>query len=350
MKRNQLTRLMALVLLAFSGLATSFAAESDPARLAVRKSLPLLQKVGPKFWYGAGCISCHNNTLPDMAITMAKERGFAIDESAAKVATKLDADILETRKDRLLEALPPGGGQNTMGSLLFSLSVQHFPRDEAMEAGARYLKVIQSPDGSWPILNHRPPLVASTMTLTAFSIRALQVYAPESLKAQYDESVGRAVAWVARAEPRVSEEYAFKILGLVWGKGPGTAIEETASILKRQQRADGGWAQLPSLESDPYATGQALVALAEAGMKTTDPVYQRGVNFLIRTQAADGSWHVKTRSEPSQIYFEAGYPYGVDQFISAAGGSWATAALVLTQQKMDAPRRGVTSAALKTTR
>jgi hypothetical protein len=66
-------------------------------------------------------------------------------------------------------------------------------------------------------------------------------------------------------------------------------------------------------------------------MKTGDPIYRKGVEFLLRTQAADGSWHVKTRSDPTQIYFEAGYPYGWDQFISAAGGSWATAALALTK-------------------
>jgi N-acyl-D-amino-acid deacylase len=338
-------RSIGLVMLLCCGWSIGSAAETDPARAAAQKSLPLLQKVGPTFWYGAGCISCHNNTLPDMAITIAHERGFKVNEEAMRAATKMDADILESRTERLFEALAPGGGQNTMGSLLYSLSVQKYPRNEAMEAGARYLKVIQSADGSWPILNHRPPLVASTMTLTAFAIRGLQVYAPPALKAQYDDSVRRAVDWVAHTDPRVNEEYVFKIFGLVWGHGPQAALSDTVAVLKRQQRADGGWSQLPTLESDAYATGQALVALQEAGLKTTDPIYTKGVDFLVRTQAADGSWHVKTRSEPSQIYFEAGYPYGVDQFISAAGGSWATAALALTQPKVDSPRREGTSLA-----
>jgi hypothetical protein len=34
-----------------------------------------------------------------------------------------------------------------------------------------------------------------------------------------------------------------------------------AALTKRQQN-DGGWRQLPGLESDAYATGQAFVALA----------------------------------------------------------------------------------------
>ena len=86
---------------------------------------------------------------------------------------------------------------------------------------------------------------------------------------------------------------------------------------------------MPSLESDAYATGQALVALHEAGMKASDPVYQRGVSFLLAAQHADGSWYVKSRSDAFQPYFESGFPYSKDQFISMAATSWATAALAL---------------------
>jgi len=111
------------------------------------------------------------------------------------------------------------------------------------------------------------------------------------------------------------------------------AIASTAAALAARQTPGGGWAQLPTLPPDAYATGQALVALEASGMKTSDPVYRRGVEFLLRTQLADGSWHVKSRTELVQIFFESGYPHGTDQFISAAGASWATAALALTQHR-----------------
>ena len=85
--------------------------------------------------------------------------------------------------------------------------------------------------------------------------------------------------------------------------------------------------------SDTYATGQALYALNAAGkMLTTDPVYEKGVKYLLRTQAADGSWHVKSRSIWLQPYFDSGFPYDRDQWISAAGTAWATMALSLTVQ------------------
>ena len=165
------------------------------------------------------------------------------------------------------------------------------------------------------------------------TVKGLETYAPASQKAEYAESIRKAVDWIAKSEPRTNEESIFKVLGLCWGDAPKSIISSTAAALIAQQRDDGGWSQLPSLESDAYATGQALFALHESGMKTTESVYQKGVQFLIRTQNADGSWHVKTRSDPTQIYFETGYPFGTDQFISAAGGSWATAALALTQKR-----------------
>jgi hypothetical protein len=39
---------------------------------------------------------------------------------------------------------------------------------------------------------------------------------------------------------------------------------------------------------------------------------------------------VLTRSFPFQKYFESGFPYGDNQWISAAASSWATMALILT--------------------
>ena len=84
--------------------------------------------------------------------------------------------------------------------------------------------------------------------------------------------------------------------------------------------------------SDAYATGEALYALSVSGkMSTTsDPVYKKGVKYLLRTQAPDGTWHVKSRSIWVQPYFESGFPYGHDQWISAAGTSWAVMALAQT--------------------
>ena len=134
-----------------------------------------------------------------------------------------------------------------------------------------------------------------------------------------------------------TQERAFHLLGLKWARGEEAAIKKSAEGLAKKQRDDGGWSQLPTMGSDAYATGEALYALHLAGkMNITDDVYQRGMRYLLRTQAPDGSWHVKTRSFPVQPYFESGFPYGHDQWISAAGTSWASMALSLAVE----PERG----------
>jgi ankyrin repeat protein len=107
------------------------------------------------------------------------------------------------------------------------------------------------------------------------------------------------------------------------------------------QQSDGGWSQITTRRSDAYATGEALVALNQTGMSTQSPPYRRGVAFLVRTQGAEGSWHVQTRRKDEaakgQEYFESGFPHGRDQFISFAASAWATMALSLTRSSGASP-------------
>jgi N-acyl-D-amino-acid deacylase len=138
--------------------------------------------------------------------------------------------------------------------------------------------------------------------------------------------------WLSSAHPRFNEERVFQLLGLTWAGATHAELEKLASALLSEQRKDGGWSQLRSLESDAYATGQALFALHGAGLPASDTRYQRGVKFLLETQCEDGSWWVHTRSFPIQPYFDSGFPHGKDQFISAAGTSWAAMALALTKE------------------
>ena len=49
--------------------------------------------------------------------------------------------------------------------------------------------------------------------------------------------------------------------------------------------------------ADAYATGEALYALHVSGdVPTNDPVYQKGVQWLLRNQLADGSWFAPATS------------------------------------------------------
>ena len=155
------------------------------------------------------------------------------------------------------------------------------------------------------------------------------MYAPAASRAEYQKAAARAADWLATATPHSTEDCAYQLLGLRWADGNKDLIQKAGRALAAEQRPDGGWAQIPSLASDAYATGQALVALSSSGaMSLGDLAFKKGVQFLLNTQYADGSWFVRTRAMPLQPHFESGFPYGRDQFISAAASNWATMALM----------------------
>jgi ankyrin repeat protein len=282
------------------------------ARAALDRSIPLIQLTDVIFLRKAGCVSCHNNNLTAMTVAAARKQGLPVDEGAAQGQRRGIAAYAETNRERNLQGLGIAGGSDTAGYILLGLAAESWPADPATDAMARYLKGRQNADGAWPALAGRPPLEGSQIQSTGTAMRALQVYAPRPQRAEYDNAVQRAADWLAQAQPTTNEDRSFQILGLVWAGGKQEIARKAGGDLLREQRADGGWAQLPTLASDAYATGQALVALKEAGvLKPSDPAYKRGAQFLMNTQMEDGSWYVRSRSpNPFQPYFESGFPFG----------------------------------------
>jgi squalene cyclase len=131
----------------------------------------------------------------------------------------------------------------------------------------------------------------------------------------------------------------YQLLGLTWAGTSKPAVQRVAAQVLAAQRPDGGWAQLRTLDSDAYATGQALFALKQAGaLSGASPLYQRGVRFLLATQFEDGSWHVKTRAFPFQPRVDTKFPHGRDQWISATATSWAAMALAWSHVPVEEAR------------
>ncbi len=132
------------------------------------------------------------------------------------------------------------------------------------------------------------------------------------------------------AETLTEEDRPMQLLGLYWAGTDARVLKNLAAAILAAQKSDGGWAQHFEPEADAYATGQTLFALAETGViSTRDAAYQKGVKFLLSTQRADGSKYVKSRAPKFQPYFESGFPYGHDQWISSMATGWATTALAL---------------------
>jgi ankyrin repeat protein len=308
--------------------------EAPPAQVsgAAARAVAAIQKAQSP-WYTTNkqvCASCHHQYQPALAFRAAREHRIPVNEEiaradAVKAFSFADLDraiqythVIEPAMDdayRMVAANAAGVTPN-LGTAVY----------------ARLLISRQNRDGDWDGFHQRPPSSYSRVTMTALGLRAVQVYHHPSQKSQAEAAIARARAFLESRTPRDTEERSYQLLGLRWAGADRATLRKMASALQATQRSDGGWSSLPNRESDAYSTGQALVALHDAAnVAIIDSSYQRGVAYLLKTQAADGTWHVASRLRPpaplSPPYFDAGYPHGHDQFLSMQGASWAVMAL-----------------------
>ena len=332
MKKWLVLSVIVTVIAAFTTVTKEYRMNSEEdIKKAVNKTLPLLQNSSHLFLENAGgCQSCHHQDLTAVSLSLAKEKGFTVDESSLKEMLNSVDTVVRARKDVLAQNGDPVAIVMSSAYQLWALWANKYESNKLIGMLVKNLMQRQIYDGSWVSPNPRPPLEYYAFSATALMVSALQYYSPPSLRPEVDKRIERARAWMVKTVPENNEERIFQILGLKWANGDKIFITQQAKKLLATQREDGGWSQLPTLESDSYATGQALYALYESGLlKTDDPSFQRGISFLLKTQDKDGSWKVKSRSIPFVPFVENGFPHEKDQFISAAGTNWATMALIL---------------------
>jgi Ankyrin repeats (3 copies) len=313
---------------------SAMAAHNIPApapamhRQAVERGVTLLEHASGTFFVNGACAACHAQNVTDFATMAARTHGVRIADAdaaqringTAAAFTAIAPHLLE-REDTPVVDIP----LYTLGSF----AAAKYPADRATDALVFNSVAQQSRDGHWHVGGiARPPIEDGDFSRTALGVRALREYGMPGRGAEMRERAAKAVAWLRSSKPRTTEDQSFRLLGLKWGAADAAVIRQAAQDLAASERADGGWAQRQEMASDAYATGLVLFALMESGsFRPTDAVVQRGTKYLIDTQRADGSWFVRSRSPKFQPYFDGGFPYEHDQWISSMATGWATAAL-----------------------
>jgi len=331
-----------LLLASLGGGLTAMHAAGDAApeiraiRVAVGKAIPLLEKGSLDSTAKIRCFTCHNQAVPVFALTLAAQRGFSVDAANLKKQSDVTLADLRSAREAYLQGKGQGGGATRAGYALLTLQAAGAKPDETTAAVAEFL-LLRDTQG-WRTASNRPPSEGSSFSSTALALRGLKEYGTPEQRERINLRTGAARDWLLRTAPKDTEDQVFRLWALKEAAASSDDLLAATRTLKEAQREDGGWSQLPSGESDAYATGSALVVLHQAGgMATRDAAYQRGLAYLMRTQLADGTWLVKSRSKPFQPYFESGFPHGTDQFISIAASGWATAALALAVPSPAAP-------------
>ena len=322
--------IVAIVVFVLPVLALGEEARPKPANVdtTINRGLGYLAKDAQAWKKEHNCVSCHHAGLVIWSMREAKQRGHAVDEP---VLTELTNWVCETAYGTYVYPRPAGEPKRlSAGSAWFALGFGADPKRDANSN--KELKILlksveseQTETGgwlSWP--QTRPPFFGeSDDSMTALATLAVM---PEAASGDAEATIVRdkGVKWLA--ETKTDDDPQSITLRLILWRRLGRPTEEwmpLAQRIKERQNEDGGWSQAKDMASDAWATGQALYALAEAGVKSKEPAIYRGHSFLIHTQREDGSWPMTSRQRA-----RGGERAKNLIPITGAGSAWAILGLV----------------------
>ena len=299
------------------------------AKEAVERASKLLAKSSEDFFReGGGCLGCHHQPFAGRAFAALKAEGGNPEPRLRRIF--LDGVIADRARELNIQPLLNTGGGGYDGGLYQLVAMAELGElaSDITDAMTHMIAVSQQPSGVWTLSGSRPPLQESDITSTRMAIQVLKAYGWPARKAEFDARIANAAKWLLAARGYTTLDEADRLAGLwIAGQPLGTLRAISAKLLA-MQRADGGWGQSANLDSDAFGTAAALVSLRMAGaLKSSDPAYRKGVDFLLSTQFPDGAWYVRSRAVKLQPYFEATFPFGHDQWISASATAYAVMAL-----------------------
>jgi hypothetical protein len=229
----------------------------------------------------------------------------------------------------MLQGIHRGGGSDRIVNQLLAISAAGHVSDSTLDAAVSDFVSLQHRDGYWfDEYEARSPMADGLIARAAYAIRAMQVLSWPGRRAEFEERIARARKFLLAAKPITADDRALLLLGQFWSGVQKKTISDSARHVIADQRPDGGWAGNRNLPSDVYSTANSLIALHESGaVSPQDDVYRRGVQYLLTRQFQDGSWYVRSRAIKLQPYFQSGFPFDHDQWISMASTALAVRAL-----------------------
>jgi hypothetical protein len=289
---------------------------------AATRAVRLIERTSAEYLGVRNCFTCHTQTLSTIVLSDARKVGIAIDEQNFRRQIERVAELSGSLNGLRID---------TVGYGLWTLDLGRHVADEMTSRMTAYLLKYGRDLGHWEVTVNRPPAEASHFTTNYVAIRGLKRYGTADQAKEIEARTAAVRRWIGTAKAGDTEDEVFRLrLAREIDVAP-EELETFVRALLKQQQESGGWPQKSGMHADAYATGSALVALHEAGgIPCDDPAWRRGLAYLLETQARDGSWHVATRAKPIQEYFESGFPYGKDQFISAFATGWAADALLIS--------------------
>lgn len=300
---------------------------------AVNRALNFLARDAAAWRSEHDCSSCHHASMIVWAMNEAKGRNYVVDET---MLADLTLWLTEAGEGKTSIPRPEGipKALNTK-AVYYALGLGSIPNPGAREREAlrRLLQTVKSDqldDGSWAAWPEtRPPMFEpadEVMTQLATLAAMSGVNAGDATMKPIRD---RGVEWLARHE-KDPETQALALRLIILSQSGLPSDESKNRLIKRiqdRQNPDGGWSQVIDGESDAWATGQTLFALAQAKVSPTNAMVSRARGFLIQTQTPGGSWKMKSRpNKPGDSGAKNLMP------ITGAAAAWGVLGLVRSER------------------
>jgi len=327
---------------------------------------------------GAWCFEHHNDFYPDSddtaMVLMALAGQLDDGPGSADVVWRFDAlppelrlvggDAIDARLDGTLDR-----SEEEIADGVDRMEQTH----AAIDRGLAWLLSMQNDDGGWgafdrnnncrflchvPFADHNAMIDPSTPDLTG---RVIECLGQLGLRTGHP-AVDRAVAYLRRTQEPDGSWFGRWGVNYVYGTWQALAglarvgvpqddpaVAGGANWLLASQQPSGAWGESPNTYADPTLRGQgpptasqtawAVMGLLAAGLDD-HPAVARGVQFLVDTQEADGTWDEPefTGTGFPQVFYLR-YHYYPIYFPLMALSRWAvTAAAPLAEVVLPEPR------------
>jgi squalene-hopene/tetraprenyl-beta-curcumene cyclase len=326
-------RLSAIVIVTL--LPAGAAAADTDVKESIGRGLTFLAKDNLAWKEKRQCAECHHAPFTIWALSEGKKRGYAVDE---KALAELTSWVLTNDHLAKLVVKPPKREQIELNEapLMLALGIEAGGNKGTQDGLKKLLTSVladQDKDGSWRLSYEFRPIGSSPEVLTTLALLALSAPNAPDMGEEGKAAQQKGLKWLRAAKP--DEELQAAALRLIlWRRLdlPASEREPLVKKIRGAQNADGGFSQVPKAKSDAYATGQALYALAEAGVKPDDETVRKGQSFLAKTQREDGAWPMVSRA----IMRDGKPPKNLEP-ITHAGSAWAVLGLVRSSPAVAKP-------------
>lgn len=249
----------------------------------------------------SSCFACHTQGLTMWGASIGTARGYSVDQQ--HLAELVKTVVREQDNDDLWRH-HGGNIAPVMTSAIASSGLAYYDRSIATDAqetflsGAEVLLSKQEDNGSW-ISDGRWKSSGSEVfrfdshhSVTAMAIISMRRAFEITKAPRFRDAYEKAAQWLKTQYPFDPQSITYKMAGLIEGQVDKSdeSVQEILTELVGRQNPDGGFGYRIGSASSSYQTGAAVFAMRLGGLASNHSSVKKGVEYLLSTQRADGSW------------------------------------------------------------